>query len=131
MALAIPEMSLEEFRCNQFRHKTAWAFQYCFCELSNQNILQFVHALEHTGVDAVSDGSPKGGTGAAAWIMVFVTNQLSGGFKVPGPAVAQDSYRCERAGMAAILAVVRVAVPIFQLKKAMLYEACDGESALE
>ena len=90
-----------------------------------------MHALEHTGIDAVSDGSPKGGTGAAAWIMVFVTNQLSGGFKVPGPAVAQDSYRCELAGMAAILAVVRVGVRIFQLKKAMLYEACDGESALE
>jgi hypothetical protein len=131
MELEVPVMPLEEFRCNQFRHETAWAFQYSFCELENQNILDFVHALEHTGVDAVSDGSPKEGQGAAAWIMVFVTNQLAGGFKVPGPATAQDSYRCELAGMAAILAVVRTAVKIFQLKKALLYEACDGESALE
>jgi hypothetical protein len=33
--------------------------------------------------------------------------------------------------MAAIMAVVRSAVQIFQLKKALLNEACDGESALE
>ena len=129
--LDLPVMPLEDYRCNKFRAETAWAFQFCLCQWTNENILHFVHALEHTGVDAVSDGSPKGGYGAAAWIMVYLQNQLSGGFKVPGPAVAQDSYRCELAGMAGILSAVRSAVRNFHLPKAMLNQACDGKSALE
>ena len=117
MELVFPEMSLEDYRCNRFRQETTWAFQFGFCELDNENILQFVHALEHTGVDAISDGSPKGGKGAAAWVIEYVTNRMAGGFKVPGPALAQDSYRCELAGMAAIVSVVHTAVRIFMSKR--------------
>jgi hypothetical protein len=127
----VPTLSLEDFRCNKFRQETAWAFQYNYSDLSNGNILQFVEALATTGVDAVSDGSPKAEKGAAAWIIQYTTNQLAGAFKVASPPDAQDAYRCELGGMLAILAVVRAAIKIFHLQKARLNEACDGESALE
>jgi hypothetical protein len=126
----IPLLTLEEHRCNMFRQVTAWAFQYSFCELDNSNILNFAKALEYSGVDAVSDGSPKAARGAAAWIITYGSNHLAGGFRLPSPEAAQDSYRCELGGMLAILAVVRATVSIFQLPLARLNEACDGESAL-
>lgn len=87
----IPTLTLDEYRCNTFRQATAWAFQYSFCELTNDNIMHFTQALELTGVDAVSDGSPKAERGAAAWIITYGTNHLAGGFRIPSPPDAQDS----------------------------------------
>ena len=81
-------------------------------------------------MDAVSDGSPKADKGAAAWIIQFAQNNLAGAFKIQSPPDAQDPYRCELGGMLAIVSVVRSAIAIFQLQRARLNEACDGESAL-
>ena len=78
----------------------------------------------------MSDGSDKLGKGSAAWILSFCTAQLAGGFKVFCPAHSVDSYRCELAGLLAMLSVVHAAIHIFHLETALVTVACDGESAL-
>jgi hypothetical protein len=125
-----PTMSMNENRCNRFRQETAWAFQYTYTNVNNETILEFIRLLQEEGVKAVSDGSDKLGRGSAAWILTFFGSQLAGGFKVFSPEHAVDSYRCELAGLLAILSVVHAGIQIFHLEQALLTVACDGESAL-
>ena len=71
-------------------------------------------ALSANGVYAVSDGSSRTGvSGTAAWGIAFdptTISNLAAGFRVPGPAPAQCSFRSELAGLFAIARVLRRAV---------------------
>jgi hypothetical protein len=131
LVLEHPTISLSDRNCNRFRQATAWAFQYGYTEVDNASILEFVRILEHEGAQAVSDGSDKLGKGSAAWILTFFSSHLAGGFKVFCPEKSVDSYRCELAGILAILSVVHEAIKIFHLETALVTVACDGEGALE
>ena len=112
------------------RQATAWAFQYRYTVVSNVTILEFVRLLQSDGAEAVSDGSDKLGKGSAAWILTFFSAQLAGGFKVISPEHSVDSYRCELAGLLAILCVVHAAIKVFHLEHALVTIACAGDSAL-
>jgi hypothetical protein len=110
-----------------------------FEEASNDKIAQLVHDLQAPGVCAVSDGSSKEGLGAAAWIIALTgqhdepgnTDEISGGFRTPGPSHSQDSYRNELVGILAVLAVVRACVQHFHLKTVFISLACDGKGAFQ
>ena len=128
--LEFPRISQEEHNGNRFRQATEWAFQYTYTDVNNETILELVERLQADGVEAVSDGSDKAGKGSAAWILTFFSANLAGGFKVYSPEKSVDSYRCELAGLLAILCVVHAAIRVFHLEHALLTIACDGESAL-
>ena len=124
-------MTLRQHQRNKFRESVSWAHQFTFSELTDENIEAFINQLVTTGVDAVSDGTAKDGEGAASWIIIHMEGSLAGGFKVPGDAKDQDSFRNEMEGLLGIISVVRAAVQCFHLKKVALTVPCDGEGALK
>jgi hypothetical protein len=71
-----------------------------------------------------------GGAAGVDYFFSIYHTQLAGGFKVFGPENSQDFYGSELSRMLAILCVVHAATQIFQLAKALVTVACDGESGL-
>jgi hypothetical protein len=122
------------------RHSVQWTQQLDFAPITDHMISLLCSKLQQPGVCAISDGSPKDGNGAAAWIItdslpedgtLVDLQHISGGFRVPGPDYSQDSYRCELAGLLAILSVIREFIKQFHLPEVYLSIACDGKGALQ
>ena len=114
-----------------FTNQTAWAFQFNFGQQSIDGLMQLAASLSQGTVDACSDGSAKDGEGSTSWIMMYNGTAMSAGFKVPGAADTQDSYRNELAGLYAVVYVTRRVISLFHLQRARIEVACDGESALD
>jgi hypothetical protein len=138
--LDFPTISLLQHQCNKIRHNLQWTQQLDFSPMTNAMIEHIARKLQEPGVCAISDGSPKDGRGAAAWIIADELPDdgtladlrfISGGFRVPGAEYAQDSYRCELAGLIAILSALREFVKQFHNPDLFLSLACDGKGALQ
>jgi len=114
-----------------FTNQTAWAFQFNFGQQSIDGLMQLAASLSQGTVDACSDGSAKDGEGSTSWIMMYNGTAMSAGFKVPGAADTQDSYRNELAGLYAVVYVTRRVISLFHLQRARIEVACDRDSALD
>ena len=109
--------------------------QVWFDRPSDFTLVQFLHALSSDSLASFSDGSAHHQvSGTCAWGFAFAPDtliDLSAGFRIPGPPVAQSSFRSELGGLYAILMVVRHVVRHFPSATGTISFATDSQAVLD
>ena len=109
--------------------------QVWFDRPSSTSFSSLVTALTQGTLALVTDGSAQSGhSGTAAWCLAFETHQvstLSAGFRVPGPAAAQCSFRSELAGLLAVAQLLRECCRVLPQLTGSVQFGTDSQAVLD
>ena len=126
---AEPPPALLATRIATLPPEKSWAIDFIETTFGSHQVAQYIH--QGTCL-AVSDGSLKHTTGAAAFTLVGPTDlgQIHAVNTVPGPIKEGDSYRCELSGIIGIVTLIHILCLHHDITTGAVHVACDNKTSL-